>query len=187
MKKISTGFSLLELIVVVGILSFMSLVIAQVFFTTMKTNTKTELMKDVKQNGEYALDAMTRMLQSAVSVSGTCVETGLTPQTTSEISILDSYGTTVTLTCADVGSPPVARIASVSGTVSEYLTSDAVNLLSDSGDMTCASTPLQFTCTSVGGIPTTVGIKFRLRQKNTSESDDTTAINQFISTVTIRN
>lgn len=181
------GFTLIELIVVVAILSLMSLVIAQVFFTTMKTNTKTELMKDVKQNGEYAIDNMTRMIQSAASVVGTCIDIEETPTPIDEITVVDRFGTSVLLTCMDVGSPSVARIASVSGGVTEYLTSESVSLVSDGGDTTCITSPLQFACTSVGGTPSSIGVSFRLRQKNTAQSAEESADSQFKSTVTIRN
>jgi prepilin-type N-terminal cleavage/methylation domain-containing protein len=182
-----SGFTLIELIIVVGILSLMSLVIAQVFFTTMKTNTKTELMKDVKQNGEYAMDGLSRMIQNAAGIEGTCVDIAETQTPTDEITVIDHFGTSILLKCVDIGTPSVARIASVSGGISEYLTSDSVSLISDSGDLTCTSSPLQFSCTSVGGIPSSVGISFRLRQKNTAQSVEESADSEFRSTVTIRN
>jgi len=45
----SKGFTLLEILISISIAASVSILIAQVFFTTSRTNTKTELLKDVKQ------------------------------------------------------------------------------------------------------------------------------------------
>lgn len=185
---VEAGFTLLELIIVVGIIGLLSVVIAQVFFTTMKTNTKVELGKEVKQNGEYAMDAIIRMLQSAVSIEGTCTDIAVTEKPIlSSLTIVDPYGSSITLRCEDVGSPSVARIASMSGNVSEYLTTSDVTLVSSGGDGSCTASPLQFTCTSIGGKASSVGVSFRLRQKNIAQSVAESADSRFQSSVTLRN
>ena len=66
------GFTLIELIVTITIMSMIGILIAQVFFTTSRTNTKTELVKEAKQNGEYALGFIERMIRNSRYVTSAC-------------------------------------------------------------------------------------------------------------------
>lgn len=175
------GFTLLEILISISIAGAVGVLIAQVFFTTARTNTKTELLKDVKQNGEYAMGIIERMIRNSLRVESTCLDTGTT---LSSIDILNSNGDTTTFSCIlDSG---VTRIASTSSTATtEYLTSSNVTI----GGATCAdlANSLSFVCTSYPDQPSKVTVRFSLSQLGTPPDLFETASVLFQTTATPRN
>lgn len=174
----SAGFSLLEFLLAMGVFSFISLVIAQVFISTLRSNTKTEIIKEVKQNGEFALETMTRLLQSATSIDSACTAGGTGAKS---IRFINPDRSMTTLNCALDGS--VTRIASRSGGMVDYLTSQNTSL----GGTSCAESSLSFRCTDpVGAVPV-IRISFQLAQRGTPIDQFETASVSFQTTVTTRN
>lgn len=182
------GFTLLETLVSIGVVATVGALIAQVFFTTTRTNTKTELLKDVKQNGEYAVDLMTRLIHNSLQVApADCSPTGSTQQ---YIDIENPDGNTTQFGCLDYDdhvNPAVSRIASVSAMTgsTDYLTSSNVTL----GGTSCAdpTNSLQFTCTSYADQAPVVTIQFKLGQRGTSTSNFEQANINFKTSVSSRN
>lgn len=165
------GFSLLEILIGVGILAIVSTLIVQVLFTTTHANKKTKLMSDIKQNGAFALDVMERMVResSAMTVTATSVE------------ITNPDASVTTFTCRSDGK--VARIASVSGTgVVEYLTGGNVTL-STSGGATCADSSLSFQSVD----QSLLSITFSLGQSGVAGGAYESARSSFQGTVGVRN
>lgn len=68
------GFTLIEIVVATGILSTVGLIAATIFFSSLKGGTKTEILKEVKQNGDFAISLMSMMIRNAREVS-VCDET----------------------------------------------------------------------------------------------------------------
>ena len=185
------GFTVIELLVVSGIISLMTVVIAQVFFTTIRTNTKSEVLREVKQTGDRTLDTMTRMIQNASSIIinvSSCPEKGEPSVIINELTLVNADGGNTTFTCD--ASSGIARIASASGSLSTYLTGSTVTLLDTAKTVSCSSGStgaLQFSCTSLGSVPSLVQVNFTLRQKSESTSAFDSATMSFQTTVTIRN
>lgn len=180
-KKRSTGFTLLEILISISIAGVVGILIAQVFFTTVRTNAKTELLKDVKQNGEYAMGIMERMLHSALQVASTCTELGTESLS---LDVLNPNGDTTTFGCLLDGS--VTRIASTSSTGNtEYLTSSNVTI----GGSECSdiANSLSFVCTKPSDQPTRVTIRFSLSQLGTPPDQFEKASVLFQTTATSRN
>lgn len=171
------GFTLIELIVTVAAIALMSIILSQIFFTTLRTNTKTEILKEVKQNGDLAQETLTRMIQNAQSLSTICDTTGV--ESTS-ISLVNPDGGTTVLGCADDNS--VARLASTSASGVEYLTSSNVTL-----GTTCATATISFVCKGGTGVPNSITISFTLSQVGTPVSQFDTSTAEFQTTVTTRN
>jgi len=73
MKK---GFTLLELLAVVGILSFILIAVTQLFGSVLAGSGKTNSLQIVKQNGQFALSTMSRLVKLARSVT-TCAGSDL--------------------------------------------------------------------------------------------------------------
>ena len=155
MKNIS-GFTLMEVLVSVGIVAILGIVIVQTFFTTVRTSRKTEITRDVKQNGDFALDVMSRMVRSARMVTTVCSTNGTQTPT---ITIVNPDNYTTTFGCVVDGA--VSRIASTSGLRTEYLTSRNVSLGVD------CTNALTFICTGLASQKTSVQIKFTLGQVGT--------------------
>lgn len=171
------GFTILELVVSIGAIALMSMVLSQVFFSTLRTNTKTELLKDVKQNGDIAQETMVRMIQNSIDVTSLCDAAGTT---STSVDIVNPDGATTTLGCALDGT--VTRIASSSGSATDHLTSSNVTL----GGTTCAASTLQFLCVGGAGNQRTVTVTFSLAQKDTPVAQFEKASGSFQTSVTTR-
>jgi len=167
MKNNCRGFTLLEIIVSVGILAGISLVVVQAFITTTRTNTKTEILKEVKQNGDYAIEIMSRMIRNARNiVSSPCSAGG---DASGDITITNRDSRTTTFRCVVDAGNGVIRIASSSGTTDEFLTNNTVTLFDNVAQAPgCNINALQFTCLAVAGVPSSIKIEFTLAQKGTS-------------------
>jgi prepilin-type N-terminal cleavage/methylation domain-containing protein len=177
-KQSRKGFTLMEILISIGILATVGTLITQVLFTTMHVNTKSGILTDIKQNGEFAMDSMGRLVRVAGTIETVCGQGKLTSDTAI---IRDGEGQTITFSCVSDGT--TARIASTSASGTAYLTGDSVTL-SASGATTCADSTLAFSCPSAGS--TTMSIHFTLRQIGTSPDTYTGAENAFDSTVNIR-
>jgi len=181
MKK---GFTLIEVLISIGILSVISLVLSQSFLSTTRGSMKSEIQSSVKQSGDFAVKTMEQMIRQASSISpATCTSL---PLKTLELNNPD--GGVTTFRCLYVNPPGITRIASVSGLVNPvtyYLTSSDVTL----GGTGCnaAAMTLSFTCTAGPGIPDKVLINFTLSQAGTAHSQAEAARTSFQTTVNVRN
>lgn len=168
------GFSLIELLIAVALTATVGFVVSTSFFNIMRGATKTEIIKEVKQNGEYALAVIERSVRGSQDIVSTC--DGVP---TSELTVQQFSGATTTFSCVfDSGS---ARIATQSAGITNYLTSDTVSL-----GQSCPGT-LQFTCTSGADGSTTVAIGYTLQQKNANATVRDRASASFQTAVTLRN
>ncbi|MDO8451442.1 MAG: prepilin-type N-terminal cleavage/methylation domain-containing protein [bacterium] len=177
-RQRNLGFTLVELLVAVGIIGILSSVISQVFFTTTRTNSKSDILTSAKQSGDFALDVMTRLIRSATGVTTDCAAgAGFTSDA---ISILGPDNAITTFEClADSGS---LRIASTSAS-SVFLTSTNVALTGTS----CSNDSLRFTCVTSGGVPRSVRISFTLSQVGVPPDQYNQTAVPFQTSVTIRN
>lgn len=168
-----SGFTLIEILVSTGVLALLGLILTQVFVSTTKSNTKTEISKEVKQNGDYAVGVITRMLQNAYDITSACASAGTSGES---INLLNPDGGTTTFGCtSDSG---VLRVASGSA----FLTSSGVTLVG----ATCAEA-LTITCTSYPNESKSVKVNFSLAQKGTPPDNYEKASAQFQTTVRLRN
>lgn len=174
----NSGFTLIEIIITTSIIAILGMVITQVLSTTTRTNTKVGIMSDVKQNGDYALLMMERLIRSARQVTSSCSEAG---STLDSVVLENTDGNTTTLTCAYDGS--ASRVASVSGIVTSYLTGTNVTL----GGSSCSGSSLSFTCQGIQGGSQTISIAFSLSQGNASQFISEQSTIPFQSTIMVRN
>lgn len=63
--KQSKGFTLIEILVVIGVLAIIVIIGSTSFFNMFKGSTKVKATNLVKQEGNYALDIMTKMVRNA--------------------------------------------------------------------------------------------------------------------------
>lgn len=165
MKK-NTGFTLVEIVVCVALLSIVVTLITQVLFTTTHVNTKTKILTDIKQNGNFAIDIISRMVRSANSIQ-------CNPGPPPVALITNPDGNVTTITCISDGN--VMRISSESAHQA-YLTPATV---------TCSS--LAFSCQPAAGIQTTLTVSFTLQQAGVAGSAYEANSSSFQSTVSLRN
>lgn len=176
--KQKNGFTLIELLVAVAIISGLGTVLAQSFFTTTRSNTKVEKLTDVKQNGDYALAVMERLIRNARTLTASCTSGGT--QATPSAAIVSPDGLTTTFQCELTGS--VTRVASTSSVGTEYLTAGSVTL----GGTSCDTDSLTFYCTSISQIPKSLKVTFQLSQKGTPMDQFEKASTTFQTTIGIR-
>lgn len=176
----NNGFTLIEMLVSVGIISIMTVVISQAFFTSTRSSVKVEITKDAKQNGSFALNVMERMIRGASRVTSTCSRSGTT---STSLTIENPDGQTTTFGCSlDNGT---TRISSSSALMSQYLTSSNLTL----GGLNCGDSgmTLSFTCTSFADLAPRVSVEFTLTQGNNSPNVVDQARSEFQTTVNVRN
>lgn len=101
-----TGFSLIELTVVVGLASLLSLAIASVLLTSVVSTNRLRNSTKIKQAGNYTLDQIQGLLRNAKSVE-------VCDSSSGSITITNPDGATTTLGTESDGT--LTRIASNSG------------------------------------------------------------------------
>ena len=172
----SSSFTLLEMLVSLGIIAIVGVLLTQVFISTTRTNTKGEITKEVKQNGDFVLGVMTRMLMNARSITSDCEKTGTSA---SSLTFTNPDGGTTMFACLFDGK--AFRIASISASLS-FLTSPSVSLYGE----TC-ETALTFVCTTLPDETQSIKINFSLAQQGTPYERYEEAGANFQTTVTVRN
>lgn len=191
MKTGQQGFTIIEILFALVILASMGIVLSQTFFTSTRSNTKEEILKEVKQNGDFALDTMERIIRNAKSLSSTC---GSSNQ--QSITVVNPDGGSTILGCQNDSdlSGSYTRIAStsaVTGSLPKYLTSTLVtttygNLGSGSCDDS-TNNKFSISTTKSGTSPCNITINFTLYQRNNKTATFESANAQFQTTVVMRN
>jgi len=165
------GFTLIEVLMIVLLLGVVLAVGSNLFFSILKGGSKAEILKEVKQNGDYAIAVMERMTRNA-SEAVCCFDLSCLDQRTGEevgyLQITNSDRRTTTFFLES--SEEVLKIASNSGV---YLTSKNVN--ASSGGFVCE-----------GETPEVITISFTLSQKGTPLRVEEKATQNFQTTVSLR-
>ncbi|HUW21034.1 MAG TPA: prepilin-type N-terminal cleavage/methylation domain-containing protein, partial [Candidatus Bathyarchaeia archaeon] len=143
--KIKKGFTLIEMLVVTGLITLVITSAAQIFAMVLRNNQKTRAIIETKQTGDSALSVLANKIRSARQVTSTC-----TSSTSPAITIEDSNGVSVQISCSSTG-----------------ITLGSNTLIDTTADNLAIISPLTcFTCYPGGNIaPSIVAISFTL-QKN---------------------
>lgn len=154
------GFTFIELLVVTVIFISISTMAVAFLFSTLSGGGKAEAIKEVRQNGSYALSVMEKLI-----VSSRRVECYLSnPSTTLKITAIDN--SIATISC--VG----GQIASGSG----FLTADNVSV-----------SACTFFCTVNPGVPATVEIQFTVSKAGVGFRPGETAEATFHTKLIVKN
>ena len=159
-KQKKTGFSLIELVVVFGLLTVVSVIGARLFSSVFKTTAKANHIAQVKQEGEYAMETMARVIRNAQSVSAvtTCTTDGSV--STNQVTVVNPDGTE---TSFSVGSYTAGNKYIASNTA--QLTSQKVNI----GKPGIWTDDI-FVCTQVYGRPPAIDVEFLAAYYEESET-----------------
>jgi len=166
-SKTVKGLTLLELLVSIGLLAIVGGIAAVIFFITIMNASKSDTIREVKQNGDYAISVMERMIRGARIIEDPASCSGTS---TSSITIRNPDNQPTTFS---VLSGPPDQVASNSTT----LTNNKVKV--NPGGLT-------FTCTQNSGKAPIVSINLSLSQAGTTTkvAEITTII--FKTTVSLR-
>lgn len=160
------GFTLVELLVVVAIFAGLGVLLVNSLFSILRSNTKSELIKEIRQNGSFALDVMTKKLTGGQSpVCGP-----------DQVSFIDSEGEEVIFSCES------DYIASESAGIKTALTSNQTG----EGKIRISLTDCFFVCEPVGP-SSKVTIGFTLSQAGSSSRQEELAQQSFSKVVLVRN
>ena len=160
--RITKGYTLIELVVVAGILGIIGVVSVSLFLSTLLGGGKSTALNDVRSNGDYAITQMERMIRSARYMVGTCI-----PDMNS-IKIKNPDGGTTEFSMEN------NRIASNSA---QFLTSDDVLLVG----------PIDFDCIqSSSKAPEIVSINFTLQKGDSGSPNKDYAQADFSTSVQVR-
>lgn len=145
------GFTLIEILVVIAILSIVLVAFSSTLFSILNGEAKTEVSNQVKQNGEYVLSFIDQTIRNARNIAvsgGGSVLTAVNP---------DGNSSTTTISCV-TGNPNKFTLTStgVPPINSQPITEDFVTVL----DCTNVFTPLP----SNNNNPPGVQVKFQLQQ-----------------------
>jgi len=157
MKK--TGFTLIEILVVVGILGIIAAISTNMFFSVLQASTKTRVLSEVKQNGDYALNVMERTIRNAKSVTSNG----------NSITIVNPDDSSTTFSCSNGN-----------------LTLDGASLISNKVEVQDCSV-FSVVPGEEGVSPAVVTIDFTLSQAGTAARPEEQAAIDFGITVTLRN
>lgn len=97
----SKGFTLIEILVVIGVLAIIVVVGSTSFFNLLKGSTKTRTASLVKQNGDYALAVMERMIRSGKIIKNTEVPPQECESGMSKLKISNPDGGETEFSCTD--------------------------------------------------------------------------------------
>jgi len=171
--KVELGFSLIELLVFVSLIGIIGAITTQVLIISIRSQGKSEIGKEVKQSGDYAMSVMDTMIRNASDITDYCNEN------VDEINILNQDGYNTRLYC-DVSASQIASESSgfPGPTLTQSLTSEKVAVSSCVFRIVCPTPPLS---------PKYVFINYTISQVGTGLPPDQTATVNYQSTVSLRN
>lgn len=164
------GFTLVEMLVVVSSLALLTLVGSNLFFASLFGSGKSEIIKEVRQNGEYALKMMEETIKNSYGISN-CTENPAT------IEVKDKNNNRITYKF-DSSVSRVASISSVSPLSPYYLTSGKVKVENFTVDC-----PADFN----ENLPSKISFSFKVTVGETGFTPERRASMTFSATVTSRN
>lgn len=163
--KKNQGFTLMEILIVVTSLGLLSVVGSNLLFNSMFGSSKSETLKETKQNGEYALKVMEETIKNAFGYVSCFTNQSVTVKDKNSVQTTFSFQ-------LDQSHDNIGRIASNSS----FLTNDKVSVSNFS--LSCEQTP---------GVPLKVNISFSVSQAETTDRPERKAKYDFKSSVTMRN
>ncbi len=170
-QRSGAGFTLIEMLVVGLVVGILGAIATTSLISLLRGANKTEIIKEIKQNGDYALFAIEVNLRNSTGIISPC-----DGSTTNYIQFTNPDSTITEISCT--GNPSRIRQRTLPSSAGEFLTNTSVN----------ADCSQFFTCNkdSVSG-STTVNIKLTLTQAAAESEIDTSSSQFFVTQVTLRN
>lgn len=160
MEMKNRGFTLIEMLVAVVITAVLMTVAGSSFFSMLRGATKTELIKEVKQNGDYAISIMDIKIRNARDVTSSCTLVGVTGNTLTITNPDNSQSTFACVTNSGVRRIQETITPVAGAPIANYITNSSVTIANN-----CNTPNLSFTC-KIGsdGKSKSVNILFSLLQ-----------------------
>lgn len=149
--KRNSGFTLIEVLMMIFVMGIVVVMGSNLFFSIMKGASKAEIQKEVKQNGDYAMSIMEKMIRNAQEIVENS-DDQICTASMKKIKIKNPDGGETEFGC--LASSGITQLASSSA----LLTSENISLGSS-----CEASDLEFTCDD-NSSPENVTISFTLYQ-----------------------
>ena len=180
-QNLEKGYTLVELIVVTGIIVVIAGLIAGILYSSLRGGNKSKVTNDVSQNGNYALSVISGTILDARAVTkigglaiSDCTQT---PKGTS-IELQQQDGSLISFLCDN----QTNSIASTSGQTTTYLI--------DNNSVKVNSQTCSFTCKQTNNDPYAspiIDIIFTVSQQKTASAFENAGTATFNTSVTMRN
>ncbi|MCL4338149.1 prepilin-type N-terminal cleavage/methylation domain-containing protein [Patescibacteria group bacterium] len=89
------GFTLIELLIVTTLVGIIGIITTQIFILGIKSQTRSETLKEIKQNGDFAMSVMESMVRNAVDIQQIQCNSN-----TSQLTITNPDGNTTMFDCS---------------------------------------------------------------------------------------
>lgn len=178
----SKGFTLLEMLVVLALFGIVGTMATVSLFLLFRGAAKTDYIKEIKQNGDYALSVMEVKIRNNTIRDANC--TG-NPGTTLIISSADLAATETTYSCVHDATSNTNRITEQTGEATNFLTNTSVTVPAVPAD--CDLSNVSFVCTIGPGGNKVVDIYLTLQQANTGASSVEATSQVFQTQINLRN
>ena len=168
------GYSMIELLVVVALVGLIGTITTQVFILAIQTQGKSEVIKEVKQNGDYAFSVMESMIRNSTDISGSCNE-----PSTQQLNIRNPDGFNTVFDCTGT------NISSISGSedanptpTGAPLTNYRVKVTSCTFRVVCPTPPIN---------PKYVYVQYTVSQAGEGTGPKDTSSLDYQTTISLRN
>lgn len=186
------GFTIIELLVVAGILVISGGLIAGVIFNTLRGSSKSSNVNYVAQNGNYALSSITDIVNSSTQIVGNCNNT---QQLSIELLGVDEANYVLSCSGDNVTMDRILNKGTAAETSTETELMDDSRVRVPSNLASCYFKCSQLDRGSTGVSSTTpnpylnplIEIFFEVRDRNPVVQADTTATSRFKTSVIMRN
>lgn len=166
------GLTFIELLVVVTLMGVIGAIVTQIFVLGLRSQVKTEIFKEVKQNGDYVVSVIEGMVRNAANISQIqCNENS------DKLTIIGQDGLSTTFDCSE------GTFASISGeleavpTVSYSITSSKVTAQDCNFRVVCPTPPLS---------PKYVFVSFNISQSGEGLKPESRASFEYQTTISLR-
>lgn len=183
-SRSTNGFTLVEILMVVFLFGLIMTLSGALFSAVLKGSSKSEITKEVKQIGDYAMGQMERAIRNAKSIDS-C--------STNSLTIVDRNGIYNTFSCQtiDLGSGSLVASLASSSAALKTITPTPVRLSGNNVTLSqsqgaCGVNTLSFDCSKITLKPPQVTIIFSLYQKGNSTRPEEQASVNFQSTISLR-
>lgn len=177
MKK-NKGFTLIEILVTVGVLGIIAAFGTQMFLSILRNSKKTQVLTEIKQNGDYAINVMERMIRNAEKIiepDDTCSSCNGHCSSCTDIKIKNPDRSSTVFRCSS--SPNNITLSTNGGPPDDLINSKA--------DVDFCN--FNVTKGGVGVNPDTVVISFTLSEPGVVTRPEDRALIEFKTSVTLRN
>lgn len=171
--KPMVGFSMIELLVVVALVGLIGTITTQVFILAIQTQGKSEVIKEVKQNGDYAFSVMEIMIRNSTDISASCNETS----TQLNIQNPDGFNTVFDCTGSNISSISASEGVNPTPTGAP-LTNSRVKVTSCTFRVVCPTPPIN---------PKYVYVQYTVSQAGSGTGPKDTSSLDYQTTISLRN